>query len=120
MSNDSQSDLMKGTLDMLVLRAVRDQVLHGFAIARAIQAASDEYLKVEEGSLYPALHRLERRGWVASEWGRSENNRRAKFYRITPAGKKQLQVEVARWNQMVGSIAAVIAGVNREVGHGLD
>lgn len=104
-----QPDMVQGTLDMLVLRALQEKVLHGFAIARLIQQASSDHLSVEEGSLYPALHRMERRGWIESEWGLSENNRRAKFYRITSSGKKQLKLEIARWNRMVEAIASVLS-----------
>ena len=120
MSKAPRTDLLKGTLDMLVLRALEKEVLHGFAIARKIQVASDEHLRIEEGSLYPALHRMERRGWIESEWGVSDNNRRAKFYRITTSGKKQLRTEVAEWNQMVGAIASVLDYNRREYCHGLD
>ncbi len=114
MARQTQSDLVQGTLDMLVLRTLRGGALHGFAIARRIQEASDEHLKVEEGSLYPALHRMERRGWIDSQWGLSESNRRAKFYRLTPAGKKHLQMEIARWNRMVEAIAGVLNFAHRE------
>lgn len=117
MSKSPQADLMKGTLDMLVLRALVGERRHGFAIARLIQQSSGEHLKVEEGSLYPALHRMERRGWIEAEWGVSENNRRAKYYRITPAGTNQLKAEVARWNQMVDAISLVLNATPREAGH---
>ena len=107
-------ELVQGTLDMLVLRVLQGKTLHGYAIVRLIQSASEDHLKVEEGSLYPALHRMERRGWIESEWGRSETNRRAKYYRLTAAGKKQLKTEVARWHRMVAAIDAVLNYVQRE------
>ena len=107
MSRD-QPDMLQGTLDLLVLRTLREGELHGFAIARSIQQASRDFLAVEEGSLYPALHRMERRGWVQSNWGLSENNRRAKYYRLTRAGTKQLAVEIERWERMVQAISAVL------------
>lgn len=115
MNKNLQVDLVQGTLDMLVLRALKNNVLHGFAIARAIQEASNEHLKIEEGSLYPALHRMERRGWIESEWGLSESNRRAKFYRLTSVGAKQFKAEVARWNQMVEAISNVLTNAQLEV-----
>ncbi|MEL6104572.1 MAG: PadR family transcriptional regulator [Planctomycetota bacterium] len=114
MAKQAQSDLVQGTLDMLVLRVLKDEARHGFAIARLIKQWSDEHLKVEEGSLYPALHRMERRGWIAAQWGMSENNRRAKFYRVTPAGKKQLQVEIDRWRRMVSAISGVLDFAQRQ------
>ncbi|MEO1524158.1 MAG: PadR family transcriptional regulator [Planctomycetota bacterium] len=115
MARQTQPDLVQGTLDMLVLRVLKDEARHGFAIARMIKAWSSEHLKVEEGSLYPALHRMERRGWIAAEWGLSENNRRAKFYRITPAGKKRLKVEIDRWHRMVSAISGVLEFTQRQV-----
>lgn len=111
----TQADMVQGTLDMLVLRALQDESLHGYSIARFIQSASSDHLRVEEGSLYPALHRMERRGWLTSEWGLSESNRRAKFYRLTPSGRKQLRLEVAKWNRMVTAIEGVLNHVHREV-----
>ena len=114
MPKNTQADLVQGTLDMLVLRALKDEALHGFAIARHIQEASADHLKVEEGSLYPALHRMERRGWIEAEWGLSESNRRAKYYRITGSGRKQLKAEVARWNRMVDAISDVLNYAPRE------
>ena len=114
MAKQSQVDLVQGTLDMLVLRALQGEPAHGFAIARHILAASSEHLRVEEGSLYPALHRMERRGWIESEWGLSEANRRAKYYRLTSSGRKQLKAEVARWNRMVEAIDAVLNFAHRE------
>ena len=115
MAKQTQPDLVQGTLDMLVLRVLQDEAQHGFAIARRIKQWSSDHLKVEEGSLYPALHRMERRGWISAHWGTSENNRRAKFYRITPAGRKQLKVEIDRWHRMVTAISGVLDFAQRRV-----
>jgi transcriptional regulator len=101
-------DLVQGTLDMLVLKALEEGALHGYAIARRIQQASNDCLQVEEGSLYPALHRMERRGWIEAEWGLSQTNRKAKYYRLTPAGRRQLQAEIAKWNRLVEAISGVL------------
>ena len=101
-------DLVQGTLDMLVLKSLERGALHGYAIARCIQRTSNDYLRVEEGSLYPALHRMERRGWLEAEWGLSETNRKAKYYRLNSAGRNQLQTEVARWNRLVEAIRGVL------------
>lgn len=101
-------DLLQGTLDMLVLRTLARGRMHGYAIAEAIHQRSDDVLRVEEGALYPALHRLELRGLLAAEWGLSENNRRAKYYRLTPAGRRYLETEHAEWNRMVTAIARVM------------
>jgi PadR family transcriptional regulator PadR len=106
-SND-RSDLMQGTLDMLVLRALRGGSLHGYAIANMIQQGSDGFLRVEEGSLYPALHRMERRGWIAAEWGLSDNRRKAKFYVLTDAGRKQLKEKAKSWNLLVTAINGIM------------
>jgi PadR family transcriptional regulator, regulatory protein PadR len=100
--------LLQGSLDMLVLRMLVAGPQHGYAIARHLHQASDAFLQVEEGSLYPALHRLEHRGWVESQWGPSEANRRAKYYRLTTKGKKQLQAETAAWMQMSRAIDRVL------------
>ncbi len=101
-------EMLQGTLDMLILRTVALAPAHGHTIAHAIEQTSDEVLQVEHGSLYPALHRLEDRGLIASFWGTSENNRRAKYYRITPAGKKHLASERSRWNDLVLAVARVL------------
>jgi PadR family transcriptional regulator, regulatory protein PadR len=101
-------DLLQGTLDMLLLKALQLEPLHGYAIARRVQQLSAEVLKVEEGSLYPALHRIEERGWVESEWGISENNRRAKYYRLTRKGRKQLETESAEWRRLSIAISRVM------------
>jgi PadR family transcriptional regulator PadR len=100
--------LLQGTLDMLILKALTRGALHGYAIADFIQQTSEEVLRVEEGALYPALHRLELRGWLASEWGLSENNRRAKYYRLSPAGRKQLAAELSDWRRLSGAVMRVM------------
>ena len=105
---DKPGDLLQGTLDLLILTTVARDRMHGYAIAEAIQRRSDEILSVEEGALYPALHRLELRGWLASEWGVSENNRRAKYYRITTAGKKQLAAEGEQWSRLAQAVLRVL------------
>lgn len=105
-------ELVQGTLDMLILKTLQWGSRHGYGIVQALHAQSGEVLQVETGSLYPALHRLERQGWVRSEWKQTESNQRARFYRITAAGKKQLVEDHGRWQQMVGAIAAVME--NRE------
>ena len=96
--------MLQGTLDMLILKTLVMGPAHGHTIAHVIEQTSEEILQVEQGSLYPALHRLEDRGWLQAEWGASENNRKAKFYRLTPAGKKQLTLEKQRWRQMPRAI----------------
>jgi PadR family transcriptional regulator, regulatory protein PadR len=101
-------DMLQGTLDMLVLRTLVLGPAHGHTIAHAIERGSEDILQVEHGSLYPALHRLEDRGWIASFWGTSENNRRARYYRLTPAGRKQLDVETGRWDQLVRAIGRIL------------
>jgi transcriptional regulator len=100
--------LLQGTLDMLILKAVALNPMHGFGISVRIRQMSREVLQVEQGSLYPALYRLEERGWIASDWGTSENNRRAKFYRLTTAGRRQLKVETENWQQMSAAINLVL------------
>jgi PadR family transcriptional regulator, regulatory protein PadR len=102
-------DLLQGTLDMLILKAVSLGPLHGYGVLLRIQQISGEQLQIQQGSLYPALYRLEHQGWITSEWGESDNNRKAKFYRLTAAGKRQFQSETEKWNQM----ASVIAGILR-------
>jgi PadR family transcriptional regulator PadR len=101
-------ELLQGTLDMLILRTLRIGPSHGHAIAKAIEQGSDDVLLVEQGSLYPALHRLIKRGWISFEDGTSENNRRAKFYRLTPLGRKQLDIETSRWDKMSAAIARIM------------
>jgi len=100
--------MLLGTLDMLVLRTLVLGPAHGHTIANAIERGSDDVLQVEHGSLYPALHRLEDRGWIASFWGTSENNRKAKYYRLTPAGRKQLVAQTGRWEELVHAIGRIL------------
>jgi PadR family transcriptional regulator, regulatory protein PadR len=107
-TDDPRLELLQGTLDMLILRTLQWGPQHGHGIGQAIRAKSDDLLKVETGSLYPALHRLAKRGWLKSEWGVSQSNQRAKFYRLTPAGKKQLLREESRWAQLVHAITRVM------------
>jgi PadR family transcriptional regulator PadR len=104
-----QIDLLQGTLDMLILQAVSLGPLHGYGVLLRIQQISGGQLEVQQGSLYPALYRLEHQGWIASEWGESENNRRAKFYQLTAAGRKQLRVESEKWNRMAGLIGGILS-----------
>ena len=101
-------ELLQGTLDMLILRTLRIGPSHGHAIAKAIEQGSDDVLLVEQGSLYPALHRLIKRGWITFEDGTSENNRRAKYYRLTAKGRKQLTIETNRWERLAGAIARLL------------
>ena len=103
-----QGEMLHGTLDLLVLRTLVVGPAHGHAIAHAIERESDEVLQVEHGSLYPALHRLEDRGWIASFWGTSENNRRARYYRLTPVGRRQLAAQTSRWEELVRAIDRVL------------
>lgn len=105
----SDLDLVRGTLDILVLKSLAGGARHGYAVARWIKRVSDDALLVEEGALYPALHRLERRGWVGSEWGLSENNRRAKFYRLTSRGREALARESASWDRYVDAVGKVLS-----------
>jgi transcriptional regulator len=100
--------MLQGTLDMLVLQTLVLGPAHGHTIAHAIEHGSEEVLQIEHGSLYPALHRLEDRGWIASFWGTSENNRKAKYYRLTPAGRKHLLAQTTRWEQLVRAIGRIL------------
>ena len=100
--------MVQGTLDMLILRTLVLGPAHGQTIAHAIERGSEDVLQVEHGSLYPALHRLQNRGWIASFWGTSENNRKARYYRLTPAGKKQLADQSSRWDQLVRAIGRIM------------
>src|SRR5262245_55936501 len=111
MSRDDRVDLLQGTLDLLILRTLQLGPAHGHAIAKAIRQSSEEVLFVEEGSLYPALHRLLKRKWIAFERGTSENNRKAKFYRLTPRGRKQLSVETGKWEKLTRAVARVLRPV---------
>ena len=110
---DARTDLVHGTLDMLILRTLQWGPQHGYAIGQTIRAQSSDVLQVEAGSLYPALQRLSKKGWVASKWGQTEANQRAKFYRITPEGKKQLVREESRWAQLVHAIGRVMSPAPR-------
>ena len=101
-------ELLQGTLDMLVLKSLNRGAMHGYEIARWIQQTSDDALQVEEGSLYPALYRMERRGWIKSEWGLSDNKRKARFYQLTKAGRKQLESEQASWQRLTEAISKVM------------
>ena len=105
---EDRIELLQGTLDLLILRTLQLGPAHGHAIAKAIERSSEEVLLVEEGSLYPALHRLIKRGWISFEEGTSENNRKAKFYRLTPKGKKQLALETSKWEKFVRAMARVL------------
>ena len=102
------TDLLQGTLDVLILKTLSWGPRHGYAVARGLQQLTDDVLQIEEGSLYPALHRMERRGWVESEWGLSENNRRAKYYRLTPGGRKQLRTESSTWSVFSQAVSKVL------------
>jgi len=103
-----QTDLLQGTLDLLIMRTIAPEPLHGWAIAQRIQQVSDELLRVQQGSLYPALHRLEHQGWIAAEWGASDNNRRARFYSLTRAGRRQLSTEVSKWERLSAGVNLVL------------
>lgn len=101
-------ELLQGTLDVLILRVLRLGPAHGHAIAKAIEHGSDQVLQVEQGSLYPALHRLIKRGWITFDEGTSENNRRAKFYSLTPKGRRQLQIETSKWDKLARAIGRIL------------
>ena len=102
------TDLVQGTLDMLIMKTLSNGSMHGHAVMLRIQQVSENVLTIEEGSLYPALHRIEQKGWIASEWGRSENNRRAKFYSLTKTGKRQLEEEISLWKRLSDATGRVI------------
>src|SRR2546423_9283038 len=106
-----QGEMLQGTLDLLVLRTLVAGPAHGHTVAHAIERESDEVLQVEHGSLYPALHRLEDRGWIASFWGTSENNRRARYYRLTPAGRRQLVTQTNRWDALARAVNRILRPV---------
>jgi transcriptional regulator len=108
-SQDKQVDLLQGTLDLLILKAVSLGPLHGYGVLLRIQQISGEELVIQQGSLYPALYRLEHQGVIASDWGESENNRRAKYYKLTPAGRRRLEAETEKWNRMAGIIAGILS-----------
>ena len=107
------TDLLQGTLDLLILQTLAPGPMHGWAVAQRIQQVSRDVLQIGQGSLYPALHRLEYKGWIRAEWGPSENNRRAKFYSLTRAGKRQLDSELKTWDRLSSAIALVLAGGGR-------
>jgi PadR family transcriptional regulator, regulatory protein PadR len=113
-SYQSRIELLQGTLDLLILQTLVWGPRHGYAISQMIRANSAEILRVDTGSLYPALHRLEKQKWIAAGWGLSENNQRAKFYRLTLAGKKHLAAERSRWEQLTGAIAGILNPAKRE------
>ena len=105
---DSRADMLQGTLDLLVLKTLSLGPMHGWGVSQRIQQLSSDVLQVNQGSLYPALHRLEHRGWIASEWGTSENNRRAKYYRLTAAGRRQLDTERSDWARFARAVEEVL------------
>ena len=102
------TDFVQGTLDLLILKTIALEPMHGWAIAQRIRQLSNDVLQVQQGSLYPALQRLERQGWITADWGASENNRRARFYRLTRSGRRRLEREQAGWERLAGAIAAVL------------
>ncbi len=108
MKQPSRLDLLQGTLDLLILRTLQTGSQHGWAISERIQQISEDVLRVNQGSLYPALHRLEHQGWIAADWGISELGRRARFYKLTAAGRKQLDVETETWARLTGAIGRVL------------
>jgi PadR family transcriptional regulator PadR len=104
------SDLIQGTLDLLILKTIALQAMHGWRIAQRIQQVSGDVLQVQQGSLYPALHRLEQEGWIKADWRETENNRRAKFYSLTAAGRRQMEKELANWKRLSGAVGLVVEG----------
>jgi transcriptional regulator len=108
MNQESKLDLLQGTVDLLILRTLQAGPLHGWGISERIQQISEDVLRVNQGSLYPALHRLEHQGWIKAEWGVSELGRRARFYKLTAAGRKQLELEAKSWARMAGAIGRVL------------
>jgi len=109
-----KTDLLQGTLDMLILKVVANGPVHGYGISQRIRQISKEVLNVQQGSLYPALHRLENRGWLAAEWSNSENGREAKFYRLSAKGRRQLAKEEAKWNRLSGAVALILTTAHQE------
>ncbi len=107
MSNE-RIDLPQGTLDLLILKTLALEPQHGWAVSERIQQISSEVLRIQQGSLYPALHRLERRGWIKAKWGASENNRRAKYYELTKSGRKQLEAEESAWRKLIAAVGQVL------------
>jgi transcriptional regulator len=114
MKKSQEVDLLQGTLDMLVLKAVSLGPLHGYGVLLRIQQISGNRLEVQQGSLYPALYRLEHEGWIAGEWGQSENNRRARYYSLTAAGRRRLETETKKWNEFAGVVGAILNAVGTE------
>jgi PadR family transcriptional regulator PadR len=112
---DKQLDLLQGTLDMLILKAVSLGPLHGYGILLRIQQISKDRLEIQQGSLYPALYRLEHQGWITSKWGESENKRKAKYYQLTAAGKRTLRTETEKWNRMADVMARILGTTQEEV-----
>jgi PadR family transcriptional regulator, regulatory protein PadR len=102
------ADVLQGTLELLILKVLAREAMHGWGVSQAIQALSSDVLQVTQGSLYPALHRLEQKGWLASSWGASDNNRRAKYYRLTPAGRRALRQETESWRRYSGAVEAIL------------
>ena len=115
MNKEAPLDLLQGTLDMLVLKAVSLGPLHGYGVLLRIQQISQNRLEIQQGSLYPALYRLEHEGWIAGEWGESENKRRARFYRLTAAGRRRLERETNKWNEFAGVVAVILNTVAEEL-----
>jgi len=105
-----RGDLLRGTLEMLILRSLEDGPMHGYGITERLQRVSDDVLTVDEGSLYPALYRMQKRGWLSSRWGKSENNRKARFYSLTATGRKQLRKATAAWERFSGAVAQALEG----------
>ncbi len=103
-----KADLLQGTLDLLILKTLAQESMHGWGISQRIQQMSQDVLQVQQGSLYPALHRLEQRGWIDAEWGDSDNNRKARFYRLTRAGRKQLDVETSNWVRLSAAVRQIV------------
>jgi transcriptional regulator len=111
MPKEDKTDLLQGTLDMLILKSLQLEPMHGFGISVRIRQMSDEVLQVEQGSLYPALYRLEEQGWIKAEWGVSDNNRKAKYYALTAAGRRQLEAETVNWEKLTAAINLVLRTV---------
>ena len=105
---DKKTDVLQGTLDMLILKTIALEPMHGYGIAQRIQQISGEVLQIQQGSLYPALRRLERRGWISAEWGESENNRRARFYNLTKTGRKRLGEETREWERLAHAVSRIL------------
>lgn len=112
MAKATKSDLLQGTLDLLILKTLALGPQHGWGISQRIQQISQDVLQVNQGSLYPALHRLEEQGWIAAEWGTSDSNRQAKFYRLTRAGQRQLEIEAAQWARMSAAVGRILAATS--------